>query len=59
MTCHFQNQRRSASPFGPGRLRAQACVAALAQAESLGCGPRLLLHPDAPRRGHDQFIYSF
>jgi hypothetical protein len=49
----------AASPFGPGRLRAHAFVAPLAQAASLGCGPRLGLHPDAPRRGRDQFIHSF
>ena len=49
----------AASPFGSGRLRAHASVAALAQAASLGCGPRLRLHPDAPHRWRDQFIHSF
>ena len=56
---HFSNTTSGASPFGPGRLGAQAGVAALVQAASLDCGPRLRLHPDAPRRGHKQFIYSF
>jgi hypothetical protein len=59
MPCCFLQRRVAASPYGPGRLRAQACVAPLAQAASLGCGPRLRLHPEAPRRGRDQFIRSF
>lgn len=59
MPCHSNRHRAAASPYGPGRLRAHACVAPLAQAASLGCGPRLRLHPDAPRRGRDQLIHSF
>ena len=59
MTQPFDQPDPAASPFGPGRLRAQACVTPLAQAASLGSGPRLRLHPDAPRRGRDQFIHSF
>ena len=56
---HLSNAAAGASPFGPGRLGAQAGVAALVQAAGLDCGPRLRLHPDAPRRGHKQFIHSF
>ncbi len=59
MTSSSYQHRALASPFGPGRLRAHACVAPLAQAECLDSGPRLRLHPDAPRRGRDQFIHSF
>jgi len=47
------------SPCGPGHLGAHAGVTGLVQAASLDCGPRLRLHPDAPRRGRDQFIHSF
>jgi hypothetical protein len=42
-----------ASPEGPGRQAAHGVVAVLAQAASLGCGPRLALHPLPPRRGGD------
>ncbi len=59
MTSISCQHRAMASPFGPERLRAHAYVASLAQAESLGSGPRLRLHPDAPRRGRDQFIHGF
>jgi len=47
------------SPCGPRRLGARTGVAPLVQAASLDCGPRLRLRPEAPRRGHDQFIHSF
>ncbi|NGM90502.1 hypothetical protein G5B35_24695 [Parapusillimonas sp. SGNA-6] len=45
-----------ASPEGPGRQGAHGVVAVLAQAASLGCGPRLALHPLPPRRGGDSWV---
>ena len=43
--------RPGATPAGPRRQGAHRVVAPLAQAASLGCAPRLALHPLAPRRG--------